>query len=348
MNLTDLKQVLDEHSGDPAEHVMHHLRLQGVRAKVVARRRRRVATWAACAIVLVAGVAAAAVVPGLHSDVTPTPADSPPPVRTIEGFPEYANGARVVAAKSAELSQQRLELTIVPTTLDLVVFNRCDGSGERVGILQKVTVNGREFTSGGCGGAYRSADWAEMGVTVGSPATFVVTITGAERFDDTGVVGVPIPHSGTFALAVGERIPFDRYPLPPRPSGTLAPLSEVLPSGCSEALCPDAVIIRSDAADPTRPVRRTVTWKTLDSIDMVAQTPGLLHLRINGVEITTGEWWDYAMTGNGMYGDKGGDWKREFGLDLHPGDSATIEIVPEHITGAWQVVLSPDRAGGGG
>ncbi|WP_406043440.1 PASTA domain-containing protein [Micromonospora sp. NBC_00898] len=79
MNLTDLKQVLDDRSGDPAEHVTHHLRLHGVRAKVVARRRRRIATWTTCAVVALAGLAAAAVVPGLRTDVTPTPADSPTP-----------------------------------------------------------------------------------------------------------------------------------------------------------------------------------------------------------------------------------------------------------------------------
>ncbi len=345
MNLTDLKQVFDERSGDPSEHVVHHLRLQGVRTKVVARRRRRVATWTACAIVAVAGVAAA-VVPGLRPDVTPTPADSPSPVRTIEGFPEYANGARVVAAKSAALPQQRLELTVVPTTLDLVVLNRCD-AGENVALKGELTVNGHGFVSGRCGGTFRSEGWAGLDVAVGKPATFVMTITGAQRPDDTGGGQVPIPDTGTFGLAIGERVPFDRYPLPPRPSGTLAPLPEVLPAGCTEKLCPDALIIRSDPADPTRPVRRTLTWQTIDSIDMVAQTPGLLHLRINGVEITTGEWWDYAMTGTGMYGDKGGDWKRQFGLDPHPGDSVAIEIVPEHMTGAWQVVFTPDRAGGG-
>lgn len=346
MNLTDLKQVLDERSGDPAEHVVHHLRLQGVRGKVVARRRRRVATWTACAIVAVAGVAAA-VVPGLRPDVPPTPADTPSPVRTIEGFPEYANGARVVAAKSAALPQQRLELTVVPTTPDLVLFKRCGGTGEKVTLETKVTVNGHEFASGGCGGAYQSADWAGLGVAAGKPVTFVMTITRAQRSDDTDGGRVPIPDTGTFGLAIGERMPFDRYPLPPRPSGTLEPLREDLPAGCTEKLCPDVVIIRSDPADPARPVRRTLTWETMHGIDMVAQTPGLLHVRVNGVEVTTGEWWDYAMGGYGMYGDSDGGWKREFGLDLHPGDSVTVEIVPEHMTGAWQVVFSPDKAGGG-
>ena len=344
MNLTDLKQVLDERSGESAEHVVHHMRLHGVRAKVVARRRRRAAAWTTCAVVALAGLATAAVVPGLRPDATPTPANRPSPVRTIEGFPEYASGARVVAARSAALPERRIEVTIVPTTLDLVVFTRCDGTGEQVELEEKVTVNGHDFVGGGCGGASRPHGWEGLDVAVGKPATFVMTITGAQRSDETGDVPVAVPDAGTFGLAIGERIPFDQYPLPPRPA-TLGPLTTTLMAGCTEALCPDATIIRSDPADPARPVRQTLAWKTLDSIDMVAQTPGLLHVRVNGVEITTGEWWDYQMSGSGMYGDKDGGWKREFGLEPRPGDAVTIEIVPEHLTGAWQVVLSPAGEG---
>jgi hypothetical protein len=342
VNLSDLKQVLDERSGDSAERVMHNMRLHGVRAKVVARRRRKIATWATCAVVALAGIAAATVVPEPRTDVTPTPADSPLPVRTIEGFPEYASGARVVAAKSATLPELRIEMTVVPKTLDLVVFTRCDDIGEKIGFEEKVSVNGHDLARGGCGGVHRPHSWDGLDVAVGKPATFVMTIIARLRLDETDDGEVWLPDTGTFGLAIGERIPFEQYPLPPRPSGALGPLGgqSGLPTGCTEALCPDAVIIRSDPADPTRPVRRTLTWKTVDSIDMIAQTPGLLHLRVNGVEVTTGEWWDYDMNGYGMYGDQDGDWKRQFGLDLRPGDPVTIEAVPEHITGAWQVVFS--------
>jgi hypothetical protein len=66
----------------------------------------------------------------------------------------------------------------------------------------------------------------------------------------------------------------------------------------------------------------------------------LLHLRVNGTEIKTGRWWDYAGNPDGMYGDKDGRWKRDFGLDLRPGDPVTIEIAPERIAGAWQVIFA--------
>jgi hypothetical protein len=341
MNLTDLKQVLDERSSGSAEHVMYHVRLHGVRAKVVARRRRRVAAWTACAVLALAGIAATMVMPGLRTNVAPDPAASPSPdlARTIEGFPEYANGARVMAAESAELPQRRVELTIVPTTLDLVIFSRCDGTGTKAQLEQKVSVNGHDLASGSCGSASRMRDWDGLDVAVGKAATFVMTITGVQRLDDeTGNVHLQIPETGTFGLAIGERIPFDAYPLPPRPS-TLRPLE--FPAGCTPAQCPDGINIWSNPFDPTRPVRRTVIWRTMESLDMVAQTPGFLHVRVNGVEVMKGEWWDYKMLYFGMYGDEGGAWKRDFGLDVRPGQAVTIEIVPEHITGAWQVGFTP-------
>ncbi|GAB3945080.1 hypothetical protein GCM10027614_36280 [Micromonospora vulcania] len=252
-----------------------------------------------------------------------------------------------MAAKSAALPDRRVEVTIVPTTLDLIVFDRCGGTGDGVVLKIALSVNGHDFVEGTCGGALRPSRWDGRDVAVGRPTTFVLTVTGARRSAETGDVDAPIPDAGTFGIAIGERIPFDRYPLPARPTA-LASLHQMLPAGCTEALCPDAVIIRSDPADPMRAVRRTVTWKTMDSIEMLAQTPGLLHLRVDGVEVKVGEWWDYAMNGHGMYGDKDGAWKREFGLDLHPGDPVAIEIVPEYVTGAWQVVLIPDGAGTGG
>lgn len=344
MNLIDLKQVFDDRSVGSAEQIVHQGRLRGVQTKVIARRRRRIAAWTTAAVVAV--VAAAVAVPGRQPDVAPDPAVTPPPARVIEGFPEYAMGARVVDAVSGVAPTRRVELTMVPTTLDLVIFTSCDGTGQDSSIEHELRVNGRELAEGTCGGSLRPADVAGLGVEVGEPATFVMTVTGATRHEESGRIAVPVPDGAAFGFAIGERIPFDRYPLPPRPAGTLAPL-DLLPPYCAPAICADAVVIRSDPADPIRPVRRTVSWRTLAQIDMVAQTPGLLHVRVNGVEVTTGEWWDYTMTGSGMYGDRGQGWKGPFGLDLRPDEMVTVEVVPEHVTGAWRVVLVPDEVAPG-
>ncbi|NYH43311.1 hypothetical protein HNR22_003038 [Micromonospora jinlongensis] len=220
MNLTDLPQVLDERSGDPAKQVMHDVRLRGVRAKVMARRRRRIATWTTCAVVALGGVATAAVAPGLHADVTPVPGDSPSPVRTIDGFPEYADGARLVAVKSATLPERRVELTIVPTTLDLVVSSRCDDA-----LLQEqLSINGHDLVAqGDCGAGHLGPGWANYDVAVGRPSTFVLTITGKRQLNQSGDIQTQVPSSGTFGLAIGERVPLDQYPVPSRSSSSSHP-----------------------------------------------------------------------------------------------------------------------------
>ncbi len=347
MNLTDLTQVLDERSHAAVEQATHRARLHGVRLRVRARRRRRIAVWVTAGVVVAAAVTV--VLPGVRPDLTPTPAVSPSSTPTVEGFPEYANGARVVAARSVPLSTRQVEVTVVPTTLDLVIFTRCDGADEDITVEQTVRVDGRLVTEGTChDGSLRPADWAGLGVTVGQPATVVLTVTGAYRAGDAGQMAVPVPERGEIGIAIGERMPFDRFPLPPRPAGALTPLTQAdLPAGCSEALCQNAIILRSDPQDPTRPVSRELTWPTLTSIDMVSQTPGLLLVRVAGVQVAVGEWWDYQATGTAMYGDTGGQWKDDFDLDLSRGDRVRIEVVPEHVTGAWQVVLTPAVGTGG-
>ncbi|WP_204034806.1 hypothetical protein [Micromonospora qiuiae] len=55
-----------------------------------------------------------------------------------------------------------------------------------------------------------------------------------------------------------------------------------------------------------------------------------------------------GLAGSGMYGDEGGEWKREFGIDPRRGEAVTVEVVPEHVTGAWQVVLVPAAGSAGG
>jgi len=161
MNTTDLRQLLDERSSDSAEQVMHHLRLRGVAAKVRRRRRRRAAAWAACVLVALGAVSAVA--------LQPRPTSPPvPATHTINGFPEYGLGTRVAAAASADFAVRRVEVTLVPGTLDLTVFTRCDRVSDTTAIDMTVTVNDHELTGGTCGGAARWSSWTpELGVAVG-------------------------------------------------------------------------------------------------------------------------------------------------------------------------------------
>ncbi|GIJ80615.1 hypothetical protein SAMN05443287_11571 [Micromonospora phaseoli] len=338
MNLSDLRQVLDERSADSTELTVHHLRLHGVRAKVAARRRLRImALTSTVALVL---VAVAVAVPASRRDVAPTPAVSPSPTGLIEGFPEYFKGTRVTGEAVAVLPERRVEVTVVPTTLDLVLFHRCDGIDDGILLDSAIGVDGRVFGTGGCVGQQGPEDWAELGVKVGKPVTFTMTITGARDAAAEQNPPTVVPEHGMFGLAVGERVPFDEYPLPARPPGPLPSLDEQ--TECVGALCPYVVTLRSDPADPTRTISQTLSWRTLSHIDLVTQTPGRLRVRIDDVEITTTEWWDYEPVGVGLQGDRDLGWKEDFGLDLNPGEQVTVEVVPEHFTGEWRVLLIPN------
>jgi hypothetical protein len=336
----DLTELLQERSAEPAEGVAHHVRMAAVAARVTRRRQRRRAAVAAigavAAVLLIAGLTAA-----LRPSAAPRPVErtpTPSPTRLVEGFPEYAQGARVVAAKAAALPTRTMTLTFVPTTPDLVVFDRCDGLPDQVSLAVAITLNGRSFLSGGCGGSFRPGDLAEYGVVAGKRAILTATVQGASRFAETGDIEVAVPAAGIFAMAVGERMSFADYPLPPRPA-TLRPLESRAPVNSAGLERPGAVVVRADPADPTRAQRLTVTWRAVGDIDMASQTPGLLHVRVNGVEVATGEWWDYEQGGFGGSGDK--DWPREYGLTVHPGERVTVEVVPEHVTGDWRVVFVP-------
>ena len=196
------------------------------------------------------------------------------------------------------------------------MFTDCTG-----GDPEKIDVEVRfhdVLMSAGCGGIFTPSNWVERGLRVGKPNVLVMSVvTGADS-------------TATYGIAVGEAVPFEDYPLPPRPA-TLRPLDGPLPAGCAEATCPGAFIIRSDPADPLAPQELTVPWQTIPSVEMVSQTPGMLHVTANGDSLGTATWWTY---------DQGG-----YGLRMVPlkrAATVTIEVRPEYVTGAWQAVFQPE------
>jgi hypothetical protein len=311
MNVTELREVLEERSEATPAEVMHHLRLAGVRARIRARRRRRVAAWAAAAAVAIAGVTSVAFAPDRGGD-----GSTVDPAATIEGFPVYANGTHVIAAERTRLPDTRLELTFIPAIDDLTVFIDCVGAD-----LEKFNVEVRfqgEQMSMGCGGSFTPANWLQRGLRVDEPNVLVMNVVaGANTAADYGI-------------AIGEAVPFEDYPLPPRPA-TLKPLNGPLPAGCTEVTCPDAFIIRSDPADPLAPRQMTVPWQTIRSVELLAQTPGFLHVTANGDPLGTAKSWDYEQGGHGLSM-----------VPLKRAATVTIEVRPEHVTGAWQAVFQPE------
>jgi hypothetical protein len=262
----DLRDLLEQRSAQPPASVLHHLRMSAVRRRVVARRRRLVTAVAAALIVALAAGAVVTGLPGFNQSLSPAEAE-------VEGFPEYRDGNRVLAATSARLQERELELTFVPATDRPVIYWRCEQPlslwstlwSTTEGIFAEgieATLNGRTLSgiadARNCGGSYEITptdveDWvAEFGLRVGEPNTLVVRLNG--QF--TTMEGAPaqVPRRATWGVALAEPVPFEAYVLPPARS------------------CWSRSLSRSPATTPTRtgcgrppvtaisPSRSTVWW----------------------------------------------------------------------------------------
>lgn len=327
MNVTDLRELLDDRSAEPGADLVSPTRLTDVRHRIVVRRRRRTVAAVAAAAVAVAAVSLTTVAAPRAFQPAPAgpPAVSPPP--DLGGFPAYQDGALVVAVAVGKPGEAPVTLTMTPRSLDLKFFLRCP---DQPRLEHSLTVNGRQVAGGtGCGGVslpLGSTTLADSyGVRVGQPMTVDLTAEG--------------PASGTFAIAVGERVDPATYPYPPRPA-TLAPLQRV-PAAVQgpDGTVGEGVLVGADRANPNQPVQVTVKWPAGAALNTVAQTPGALRISVDGVQVGHEEWWDYEQHTRG--GLESGYWKGQYGLEIKNGQRVTVTVTPERMTGDWQVLLQP-------
>ncbi|HEX8630680.1 MAG TPA: hypothetical protein VF755_21185 [Catenuloplanes sp.] len=332
MNVTDLRELLDDRSADPRPDLVSPTRLSDVRGRIARRRRRRaLVAIAAAAVAVLGGTVTAVVLPRAYQ-VSPTGPPAPSPARTVEGFPEYADGARVVAAAVSRPGQDTITLTATPGDVDLVLFTRCSGTAPTE---HQLSVNRRPVASGtGCGGGSVRPQAKTMvndyGVRPGQPMTVTFTMKG--------------PVTGEFAVAVGQRVDPAVYPYPPRPA-TLRPLQQIGSTrDGADAAGRGGRVLRADPADPNRPVRLTLTWPSGGAaFASVAQTPGALRITVNGALVEHEEWWDYQQTQHGGLSSE--HWKGEGKIDPKPGQQVTVTVAPERMTGQWQVLIDPQLPG---
>jgi hypothetical protein len=330
----DLRELMTERSADAAATVRTD-RVVEVRRRIgrVRRRRAAVAVAGTCAV-LAAVAASTTLLPGRPA---PQPAAT---LRTIDGFAEYSKGAKVIATGVAELPVTEVSVTVVPETLELTVATRCD---PEMGMM--IRVNGHDLYGSDCGEysepsvIYVDAPtrFGGLGVSVGQPATFTLEVTHVNDYTESGRVERPLPESGSLALAVMQRVPFDEFPLPPRPE-TLPPL---------EAGLDDALVLSADLIDPLRPAQATIAWDPDAIVQAQLQTPGYLHISINGIPVMTHEEWGYeAGIGSFRLGDAAEfvDPDLTTQLQLPMGTPVTITVEPEHVTGGWGLWLVPPAA----
>jgi hypothetical protein len=352
--MIDLRELMDERSaghGMPAGD-----RLVSVQRKIAVRRRRRAVTGVAGMVVIVAAAVAYATVPGRGSapDVpaaasSATPPTSAPPSSTpVAGrkfgpFTEYARGYRVVAVGKAPVSSKKVSLTWRVTETNAEVFTYCPGlpdggmsldaelavDGSPVGYLNCTSELHQDPSGVGKGALARAA------FSVGETVTVTYRLIDAQGTRGTSRRAA-IPNRGTIYVAVAEKVPFTRFPLPPRP----ARLSPPRPDGMAGE--PGTKVVNSDPTDPNKPVTTTLTWHRGYDFTVVPQTPGIYRVAVNGVDVLVGEVYDYS--GNGPAA--GCQVRREDtgfcvrGLEsVGDGETVTITVTARYATGPWLAEL---------
>jgi len=322
VNLTDLREELRARSA-PGPDLVGALRLAAVRHRVRAMRRRRfVAGGATLVVILVAVTGYGAV--AAHRSTTLRPE---PPGFSVDDFPRYATGARLVDARAVSPVGTEIVLSGVVGALGVVVANRCDMPGTAV-LIVHWSFEGREAFSMPCtesvwtSPATSGNDLAWLGVPLDRP----IRVTA--RIDATDGVRRPVDLSrGAFAAALMERIPFEEYQLPPRPP-VLAPLSSRVDTTKGP---PGKVLVESDPADPNATRTGVLAEPGEFLITMAAQTPGSIRIDHDGATVCTAEWWDYEANLRGCSSSKGWPTARPL----------TVTFVPEHMTGPWRAAIVP-------
>lgn len=335
--MIDLKELMEDRSAH--QPTASHLRLDQVKQKITTRRHRRIATGAVSAAVVLLLIGGYQLMPVRRAAPSPNPAATPSPTAT--GFPEYDSGARLVASMTAPMSDRTVSLTWTPTTLKFIYAEECTGIPPGIGVSTEWLVNGKFMvSSSGCGGSggFEPAGWTSAGIEIGKPATITVNLTGAVLIGPTDAP-TSVPNTGTVGVAIYERVPFEDYGFPARPE-RLKPLKAN--SGCPH-LNGAAHVVRSDPSDSLKPMSLQVEWRDHLVYYHQTQTPGLLHIAINGIQVKTAEWWNYLAMEHGWWWDTAS----ATGFADHPGwvqprqgELVTITVTPEHFNGAWHFAVA--------
>jgi len=321
MNLTDLTEVLRERA--ELDDTAHDARMAGIRGRVLATRRRLALAGVVCVVL--------AVVSAVFLTV-PRPVEPANPTRS---FPEYDNGARLVAQAWADLPTDSVTLEYTPKSPEFVLFERCVAESSDQDLVMVITINGRPVQAGGCySGSLPMDDLTRYDGAVGRPLVITMTVgVGRVRGEiPEKVEDVRPPDEAVtaeFAIGVGELVPVSEYPLPARPE-TLEDIDDFLSSD------PD-IDIRADRNDPEQRQEISMAWPGTLGVHAAINTPGRLEVLINGQVVYELESWGYSGEfGIAILGEADG-------LNFSPGQTVTVTVIPERATGDWSVQLSEHK-----
>ncbi|GAA1815980.1 hypothetical protein GCM10009682_41080 [Luedemannella flava] len=337
-----LREVFEDHSATPPASMPQTVRLTDVHRRIARTRRRRTlaatATVAAAILAIAGGAVALRGPSALPMPPTATTEPSPSPTaKTFAGIPEYVEGARVFAAASGELPTTSVKLRFTPTSKRLAIIVRCSVPGIGAGIELP---NSAGILGVACGADVVLDNVKYHGMKVGEPVTLTLKVGPTSERTETTIRQLPLPESGTFSLGVGLPVAFEDFPLPPRPD-TLPALPGARPNTKAKVV----KIVRNDPADPRAPVTVTIPWAANLNFDVHQQTPGTVHVSLDGKEFMACEKWDYAPRSAQLtekdFSDGCGEERVLGDTDKpgRPGDTLTVRVRPEHVTGDWEVII---------
>jgi hypothetical protein len=334
-----LRDLFEERSAAPNTDNQKE-RLDAVRRRIT-RVHHRMAAGAAAGFAVVLAVTATVAIGGRGSRVAPAEgastatAEPTSGVESVEGFPRYVEGARILTAASAAIRPGGSGTLTFQTaaTADLAFFARC--SPHVADLYVRVLWPAGDETGIQCGGGSGWHDrnsLSHLGIRPGETARIVFSVT-------SGPKRVELPSSGTISVAIGERAPAGEVPLPPAPP-TLPPLPR--PPADADVV----TTIRNRPGDPLAPRTVEIGWQPHLLFFVLMQTPGNVRVRLDGEQFMQCEKWDYSPPPvPPRYVNDCGEERilTNTANPGKPGDTVTITVIPERVTGDWAVVVTKTK-----
>jgi hypothetical protein len=70
-------------------------------------------------------------------------------------------------------------------------------------------------------------------------------------------------------------------------------------------------------------------------VNVQAQTPGTLIVKVDGIAVLSQQWWDYQQAGGASVDSA--HWPESFGLTPRKGQTVRLTVTPARMTGDWYV-----------
>jgi hypothetical protein len=328
MNVDDLVRAMHEHADRDAVPAPRQARIRSIERKVrAARRRRLMAASGAIAVVvaLVLGLPHA-----LSRQAAPLPATTP--IKIINGYPEYARGGHLLT-NAIGTFDQHLKMTVPAQTADVVVVVNCRPDVAVRRLAWFFDVAGKPFFTGDCA----RGDWVRVPAAAALNGTsFTVKFAFASADSGSHLERL----DGTWSAAAYVMVPPSAYPFPPRPRHL-----------------PDLGLFTGLYMGPDTPVKylrgtgdETMSytfkaygachWQCLTVLTS-AQTPGFLHIKINGVPYRDDGFYDYTAAVEGRE-------NRDAELAIVKMQQVTVTVTAEGMTGQWEAAFVPYIVGSSG